>query len=40
VASILEGADLSDPQVRARVVAEMAALQRAQQESVEEILRA
>lgn len=36
VASILEGADLSDPRVRARVVAEMAALQRAQQESVEE----
>ncbi len=36
VASILDGADLSNPQVRTRIVAEMAALQRAQQESVEE----
>lgn len=35
VAGILKNADLSDPEVRARVVAEMEALQRVQQESVE-----
>ena len=39
VAGILKNADLGDPVVRSRVVAEMAALQRAQQESVEEKAR-
>ncbi len=39
VAGILKNADLGDPVVRIRVVAEMAALQRAQQESVEEKAR-
>jgi hypothetical protein len=36
VAGILQGADLSDPQIRARVVREMQELQRSQQQAVEE----
>jgi hypothetical protein len=39
VVSVLEGADMTDPEVRARVVAEMRALQQAQDESVEEKAR-
>jgi hypothetical protein len=39
VVGILEGADMTDPEVRARVVAEMRALQEAQNESVEEKAR-